>query len=273
MTVAAGQVGEVAPAPQSLGTLARAADPRAVACKVCGGTSGLLGVVDFHKSCEEARGKRLALSGCPVYYRRCERCGFAFTEAFDAWGAEDFVRSIYNADYVLVDPDYAEVRPAGNAQMVAETFAGSREELQILDFGGGTGLLAKRLREKGFGAETFDPFSDFAAIPDGRFDLVTCFEVMEHVPDPRATAETMAGLLQPGGAVLFSTLVQPEEFAREGLGWWYAAPRNGHISLYSKASLAHLFGRLGMKVVSFNEGLHMAYARVPEFAGHLVLRE
>jgi 2-polyprenyl-6-hydroxyphenyl methylase/3-demethylubiquinone-9 3-methyltransferase len=243
------------------------------ACKVCHGLSPLFGVVDFHKSCEEARGRRLALSGCPVYYRRCQQCGFTFTEAFDGWSREDFQRQIYNAEYILVDPDYADSRPAGNARLVAESFAGARESIRILDYGGGTGLLAKLLRAQGFDAGTYDPFSELDRAPEGLYDLITCFEVMEHVTWPRETAGTMAGLLSEGGAILFSTLVQPEDFALAGLGWWYAAPRNGHISLYSTAALALLFKPLEMKVVSFSVALHMAYRRVPEFARHLRLPE
>jgi 2-polyprenyl-6-hydroxyphenyl methylase/3-demethylubiquinone-9 3-methyltransferase len=245
--------------------------PGLVACKVCDAVSSLFGVVDFHKSCEEARGKKLGLSGIPVYYRRCERCGFAFTTAFDGWGIAQFQRNIYNTDYLLVDPDYAEARPAGNARLVAESFAGSRETIRILDYGGGTGLLAERLRSAGYDAETYDPFSEYDVLPKEQFDLITAFEVMEHVPWPRETAARMAGLLKDEGAILFSTLVQPEGFAREGLGWWYAAPRNGHISLYTTASLAHLFKPLGMKVVSFNAALHITYARLTGFAAHLRL--
>lgn len=248
-----------------------AAGREPTACKVCQGASPLFGVVDFHKSCEEARGRRLALSGCPVYYRRCQQCGFTFTETFDGWSREDFQRRIYNAEYILVDPDYAESRPSGNARLVAESFAGARETIRILDYGGGAGLLAKLLRAEGFDAETYDPFSELDRVPEGYFDLITCFEVMEHVPRPRDTARTMEGLLKEDSAILFSTLVQPEEFAHNGLGWWYAAPRNGHISLYSTAALALLFKPLGMKVASFNAALHMAYRRVPEFARHLRL--
>jgi 2-polyprenyl-6-hydroxyphenyl methylase/3-demethylubiquinone-9 3-methyltransferase len=94
---------------------------------------------------------------------------------------------------------------------------------------------------------------------------------MEHVPRPRETVAALAELLRDEGAILFSTLVQPRDFARVGLGWWYAAPRNGHISLYSTAALARLFGEVGMKVVSFSECVHMAYGRVPGFAEHLGL--
>ena len=85
-------------------------------CKICGGQAGLFGVVDFAKSCEEARGKRLPLSGTPVYYRRCRTCSFLFTDAFDNWSEADFKASIYNADYIEVDPDYREVRPNNNAK-------------------------------------------------------------------------------------------------------------------------------------------------------------
>jgi 2-polyprenyl-6-hydroxyphenyl methylase/3-demethylubiquinone-9 3-methyltransferase len=249
------------------------ADRSPVACKVCEAPSALFGVVDFHKSCVEARGRRLALSGCPVYYRRCERCGFAFTNDFNGWSPKDFQGRIYNADYVLVDPDFAEVRPTANARLVAESFADSRDAMRILDYGGGDGILAERLRAAGFEASTYDPFSRFDSMPAGCFDLITCFEVMEHVPWPRETVATMAGLLKDEGAILFSTLVQPEEFVRDGLAWWYAAPRNGHISLFSTAALALLFKPLGMKVVSFNAALHMAYRRVPQFARHLRLPE
>jgi hypothetical protein len=249
---------------------AAAVDPRPVICKVCGGASPLYGVVDFHKSCIEAQGRRLAISGRPVYYQRCQHCGFMFTTAFDRWDFDAFRRNIYNDDYVIVDPDYVEVRPAGNAGMIATTFAETRSSMTILDYGGGSGLLATRLREQGFKATTYDPFSEFNDLPaTGPFDLMTCFEVMEHVPFPEQTVAQMVSLVKKQGAILFSTLVQPENIDQIGLNWWYASPRNGHISLYSKAALAHLFERHGMRVASFTEVVHIAYSEVPAFAAHL----
>jgi SAM-dependent methyltransferase len=247
------------------------ASPHPAACKVCQGPSPLFGVVDFHKSCIEAQGQRLALSGQPIYYRRCKQCAFTFTDAFDAWPPEAFQRNIYNSDYLKVDPDFTELRPAGNANMVASTFQTSRSSLRILDFGGGAGLLAQRLRDHGFSATTYDPFSNFNEMPPDTFDLITCFEVMEHVPSPKQTVATMIALLQEQGAILFSTLLQPATFEKTGLSWWYAGPRNGHISLYSPQSLAHLFAPHGMKVASFSEGLHIAYRQIPPFAAHLKL--
>ena len=40
----------------------------------------------------------------------------------------------------------------------------------------------------------------------GAFDVVTCMELLEHVPDPAATVRSCAGLVRPGGRVFFSTI-------------------------------------------------------------------
>lgn len=39
-----------------------------------------------------------------------------------------------------------------------------------------------------------------------RFDIVTCMELLEHVPEPAATVAACAALVKPGGHVFFSTL-------------------------------------------------------------------
>lgn len=251
----------------------RVADPRPIPCKVCGEPSPLFGVVDFHKSCIEAQGRRLAYSGYPIYYRRCPQCAFTFTTAFDTWDWDDFRANIYNNDYIVVDPDFAEVRPAGSAALIAKTFAEAKGSIRILDYGGGNGVFAARLRDAGFSATTYDPFSGFNELPAERFDLVTCFEVLEHVPKPQTAIAAMVALLQQPGAILFSTLLQPRDFATVGLNWWYAGPRNGHVSLYSPQSLARLFEPHGLRVASFGDNLHIAYEKRPPFAAHLQMPE
>jgi 2-polyprenyl-6-hydroxyphenyl methylase / 3-demethylubiquinone-9 3-methyltransferase len=40
----------------------------------------------------------------------------------------------------------------------------------------------------------------------GRFDVVTCMEMLEHVPDPGATVRACAELARPGGHVFFATI-------------------------------------------------------------------
>jgi 2-polyprenyl-6-hydroxyphenyl methylase/3-demethylubiquinone-9 3-methyltransferase len=45
-----------------------------------------------------------------------------------------------------------------------------------------------------------------AAEEPGTFDVVTCMEMLEHVPDPASTVEACARLARPGGRVFFSTI-------------------------------------------------------------------
>jgi 2-polyprenyl-6-hydroxyphenyl methylase/3-demethylubiquinone-9 3-methyltransferase len=47
---------------------------------------------------------------------------------------------------------------------------------------------------------------EMAAQEPGRFDVVTCMEMLEHVPDPAAIVRAAATLVKPGGHVFFSTL-------------------------------------------------------------------
>ena len=45
-----------------------------------------------------------------------------------------------------------------------------------------------------------------AADPAQRFDVITCMEMLEHVPHPRRMLATLASLVRPGGSVFVSTL-------------------------------------------------------------------
>ena len=47
---------------------------------------------------------------------------------------------------------------------------------------------------------------DYAAQHAGEFDIVTCMEMLEHVPDPASVVAACARLVKPGGWVFFSTL-------------------------------------------------------------------
>jgi 2-polyprenyl-6-hydroxyphenyl methylase/3-demethylubiquinone-9 3-methyltransferase len=45
-----------------------------------------------------------------------------------------------------------------------------------------------------------------AAREAGQYDVVTCMEMLEHVPDPAAVVQACASLAKPGGHVFFSTI-------------------------------------------------------------------
>jgi SAM-dependent methyltransferase len=178
----------------------------ATPCKICGGHASLFGVVDFHRSCEDWRAVPLALSGVPVYYRRCADCQFLFTDAFDDWSLEDFRTHIYNDGYERVDPEYVSARPRANAEVVARLWAAIKTDIRVLDYGGGNDTFCAVLRQSGFPvAVTFDPLvPEYVTPPDGSFDLVTSFETFEHMPDPTAGIESILKFVAEPGLVFFT---------------------------------------------------------------------
>jgi SAM-dependent methyltransferase len=242
-----------------------AVSPPVTRCKCCDGVARLCGVVDFSRSCLDQSGPRvLPYSGVPVYYHRCEQCGFIGTVAFDAWSDADFAAHIYNDDYARVDPDYLGARAAQNAEILAGNFpelAGTA----ILDYGAGLGHLQRELAAKGFPhVDSFDPIAGSGSRPTRRYDLVVAFEVFEHHPQPRALIDELVGYLSDDGALLFSTTLATDAALEAGLErWWYCAPRNGHISFFTPRALARLGARHQLIPASFSDGIHFFYRGEP----------
>jgi SAM-dependent methyltransferase len=242
-------------------------------CPICAANCLPLGAVDFNKCCNDGAQAVLPRSGVAISYVLCEQCRFCFAPEFASWSLEDFETKVYNAEYVLVDPDYVDARPRANATSLLATFGDRGKEVRHLDYGGGSGLLSERLREKGWQSTSYDPFVDRAVSLSGlgRFDLVTAYEVFEHVPDVRRLIADLASLLNPEGVVLFSTLLSDGNVSPwYPLTWWYAAPRNGHISLFSAKSLAALGAIEGFSVGSFSQDLHAYWKEIPAWAAHIL---
>jgi 2-polyprenyl-6-hydroxyphenyl methylase/3-demethylubiquinone-9 3-methyltransferase len=223
-------------------------------------------VVDFNKHCGKGTMELFPPAGVAISYHRCGRCGFIFTIAFDDFAPADFMAHIYNEGYAALDPDYAGDRPTTNAWNIAQLF-GANRALGILDYGSGSGILAERLRTAGFGdVVAYDPYVPrFSQRPLRKFDLVVSFEVVEHSNQPRETFADMDSFLEPGGAMFFSTLLQPPDIARLGMNWWYVAPRNGHVSLFTQAALACVLGPRGFTVGSYTDNLHVAWRKKPSW--------
>lgn len=134
---------------------------------------------------------------------------------------------------------------------------GSLEGLKILDVGCGGGILAESMAQEGasvtgidlaekslkvarlHGLESGIPVDyqlisaeDMAQRRPGEFDVVTCMEMLEHVPDPGSTVRACAALVKPGGWVFFSTINRnPKSFLFAIVGAEYVLrllPRGTH---------------------------------------------
>ena len=148
------------------------------------------------------------------------------------------------------------------AHFLTAAFAGKKDRIRHLDYGGGNGQLSRILAADGWDSTSFDPFPE----PDrplaslGEFNLITAIEVFEHVPNPY---EIMGNIMQATSnkCVVFFTTLLNDEFVKPGnrLDWWYAAPRNGHISLFSSRSLTHLANMFGLGYANISGGAHLFF--------------
>ena len=102
---------------------------------------------------------------------------------------------------------------------------------KVIDIGCGGGILSESMARKGANVTGIDlsekalkvadlhslesgvavrykliAAEEMAAQEAGQYDVVTCMEMLEHVPDPGAIVRAAATLVKPGGQVFFSTL-------------------------------------------------------------------
>jgi 2-polyprenyl-6-hydroxyphenyl methylase/3-demethylubiquinone-9 3-methyltransferase len=103
---------------------------------------------------------------------------------------------------------------------------------------------------------------DLAAEQPGQFDVVTCMEMLEHVPDPGSIVRACATLVKPGGQVFFSTLNRnPKSYLFAVIGAEYLLkllPRGTHdyAKFIKPSELARLARNAGLNV---NEVIGMSY--------------
>jgi 2-polyprenyl-6-hydroxyphenyl methylase/3-demethylubiquinone-9 3-methyltransferase len=87
------------------------------------------------------------------------------------------------------------------------------------------------------------------------FDIVTCLEMLEHVPDPASTVEACARLVKPGGQVFLSTINRnPKAYLLAVVGAEYIfnlLPRGTHdyTRFLKPAELARLCRAAGLEVL------------------------
>jgi len=99
----------------------------------------------------------------------------------------------------------------------------------------GDNHAARQWRE--FVSLDYPEFDVCASLPDemkGKFDVVLCEQVLEHVVDPAAAAGNLRSLVRPGGTVIVSTpfLIRVHELPAFGMhDYWRFTPRGLRLLL------------------------------------------
>ncbi|MBY0439098.1 MAG: bifunctional 2-polyprenyl-6-hydroxyphenol methylase/3-demethylubiquinol 3-O-methyltransferase UbiG [Burkholderiales bacterium] len=149
---------------------------------------------------------------------------------------------------------------------------------QVLDVGCGGGILSESMAARGAQVTGIDlgekplgvaklhllesglsvdyraiSAEELAAAQPGSFDLVTCMEMLEHVPDPARTVAACAALARPGAHLFFSTLNRnPKSFLFAIIGAEYVLkllPRGTHdyAKFITPAELARMCRQAGLE--------------------------
>jgi 2-polyprenyl-6-hydroxyphenyl methylase/3-demethylubiquinone-9 3-methyltransferase len=118
------------------------------------------------------------------------------------------------------------------------------------------GVARLHLYESGHGVDyRVIATEDMAAEAPARFDVVTCLEMLEHVPDPASTVAACARLAKPGGQVFLSTINRnPKAYLLAVVGAEYVLnllPRGTHnyTRFLKPAELSRLCRDAGLEVL------------------------
>lgn len=189
------------------------------------------------------------LSRHEVAYHACPACGFVCTDD-PHWLDEAYSEAINRTDVGLIARNQMLSR-------VVLAVAGTLFDRtgRFVDYGGGYGMLVRMMRDQGLDFYRSDRYApnlfaaDFEAPePDGQpYELLTAFEVFEHLVDPVAELERM---LRYSPNIFFSTVLLPPDRPKPTEWWYYGLDHGQHVSFFTRQALMKLAERFDLHLLS-----------------------
>jgi SAM-dependent methyltransferase len=205
---------------------------------------------------------------------RCERCGTGYV---DPVPTDEFLEEFYSSYHLSAEMGgtYVDVEARMEADFptkvaMAKRFAPMSGTIRLLDVGCGKGYFARAALDAGIEAEGCD-LSDNGvkhaveklgvkacaghiaelkhSIGLEKFDVVTFWATVEHLPDPISVMRDLRDVLKPGGVLLMDTGIGNDWLDRlmPGRVQWFDPPQ--HLFVFSGQGLELAVEKAGFKVV------------------------
>lgn len=227
------------------------------------------------KICEndvKAYAQAIILKKHKIQYYKCPHCGFIQTQS-PFWLDEAYASPIS-------DLDIGPVNRAFGTSFIVKTLilVLFDHRSRYMDYGAGYGVFVRRMRDLGFNFFHYDKYcrnlfskgfeADFSS--DDKYELITAFEVFEHLTDPYEEIRYMA---QFSDNIFFSTYLVPENNPQPNDWWYFATDHGQHISFYTSKSLQVMAARLGYHYCHDGDFQHLfSKKKVPQWKFRLLLR-
>ena len=238
---------------------------------------------DIHRACLICGST--ALAGMPRYSRhhlcRCKSCGFVFCRPvpreeeliahYKSYGRNDYLSPVtvkrYHELLEIFESLSADKFVSNSSSAAAEEERGSAvpAPLRVLDWGAGIGYFLETARERGWevygteyteqavaicrekGITMFQGPLSAVEMPENSFDLITSFEVIEHINNPLEEMARITRLLKPGG-LFYCTTPNFNSLLRYYLKDDYnVITYPEHLSYYTPDTLHRLLRDAGLK--------------------------
>lgn len=214
-------------------------------------------------------GRRTEITKYSVELVGCLNCNTRYGAQIPA-NLEDVYKSQSYVTYSREDNDehynYRRERFGRERVRILEKYCGDLTEKRLIDVGCGNGYFLSVAMEKCrhcYGTEFSDKLREFTQqktgltvfsqsldeLPEKNFDIVTLFDVIEHIPDPIPFIHSVDQILNPGGYILIFT-PNFDSFSIRVMGEHSSIiDPTEHVVLYNLPSLSFLGKRFGYEVI------------------------